>query len=769
MLYLFEHNDVKVEQILYLLVFYDIHKSEVPSKVFPDSEIYKKIDTIDLHLRPEHENIKFLYDLKIGMKHNNKETFKKCVGKIKGLKKNSQIPILEISLPILEYNNGKICEKLEEPLQCTVKLEYVNMNNNADLIFKGLYTFLPNTSNDNAIDELRVCIDNYELNNNHISSNNNTSSSNNCQTSINGNCVSYNCTMSYNEFKYKINNYKKEYFKELSKLFKCPLGFSILSHFISRGYKDECIELIKLGYNPNEVDTLNRNSYYWSDYYKYDNNNEIDSKWLENIYLKYEDQEKNYDLTSLTNADNYSNGILIVVGMDCFMIILSFLDIFELGKFLYVSKTLSQMVTPLFSNLLIKMVSNKHYNAYFLTHLYRDFKLDDIYLKSQKEGLHFENNRGFNENQGMYEKYKFNEFINTCEQCLNLLRKFEEILFTRDEYLFKKLCLKPISQKLPLEKGVPTAPFQLLVPSLFLSNHIGNISKAHKKFPLHFVVKAMIFKKEEEQYSCGILFGKWLVKYNNESGLIDVKAFSGSLGLELIYSTDLFRVDQQINNHYDQQMLDNFIYNFAQFCCWWNVLALDSIYNSFHFVYCAIKYFDFEKNLKEHDILIPFIKNIIIHDNCILYYNPPSDFISTIRDIIKNKKEKVKCEFWDDYYNLILNNNNDIVIEFDELEDIESYISFIEYYYPGYLYEQQSTQSLGVFRNILISNKLKFEEFNMKSKEELFCNFSGYSTRIKYHIGNSLDSVIEGKVIPEEFKESENFLLNILGTKEITN
>ncbi|KAL9655555.1 hypothetical protein ABK040_002222 [Willaertia magna] len=373
-------------------------------------------------------------------------------------------------------------------------------------------------------------------------------------------------------------------------------------------------------------------------------------------------------------------------------------------------------------------------------------------------------------NEQDYEQFQFNMFLQMCHICLESIAKFKSLLSNvEDEQVFKAKYLSTITSKLSSSGAIVDA-FKLVVPSLFLSNHIGKISKSHKKLPLHFIVKAMIFKTEEEQYSCGILFGKWLVKYNNESGLIDVEPFSGSSEvvkthkLELIYSTDLFRVDQQNNNHYDQQMLDNFIYNFAQFCCWWNGLALDNeIYNSFHFVYCAIKYFDFEKNLKEHDILIPFIKNIIIYDNCTLYYNPPADFISTIRDIINYQKGKVNNEFWDYYYNLILNNNNDIVIEFYDLMDIVSYLSFIEYYYPEYLHEQQSKQSLGVLRNILISNKLKLEELNMKSKE-LFCNdnpnYSGDSiTRIKYHIGNSLDSVIEGKVIPEEFKQSENVLV----------
>ncbi|KAL9646470.1 hypothetical protein ABK040_006466 [Willaertia magna] len=353
------------------------------------------------------------------------------------------------------------------------------------------------------------------------------------------------------------------------------------------------------------------------------------------------------------------------------------------------------------------------------------------------------------EDEKEYESGQFEKFINGCEQRLKLIRKLDELLYRKEENLIKVNYLTSIVSKSP-SKTVGDVS-KLAVPSKFLETFIGKISNSHKKTPLHFVVKAMIFRNEaeEECYAC-ILFGKWLVKLN-ESGLVTMETFQATSNL--IYSTDIFRIE---TNGGDQCSLDTFVYKFAKFCCWWNGFSPDNEINSFHFVYTLIKYLDLEKNLSKDDLLIPYIQNIVVYGGFTLSYYPPVEFTLKIRELIQEKgKENIA---WEHYYDAIFSNQPKI--EFYEVNDVDSYVSFIKYYYPDYL--EQSKNSLGILRNIIISNISKFEELNLKAKVlfEKHPNFSGNSiVRIKYSIGNSTDSVIEGKGVPEEFKNNEDLLV----------
>ncbi|KAL9654973.1 hypothetical protein ABK040_008762 [Willaertia magna] len=292
MIDLFENKFTKVEQILYSLVFDvgGLYEIELPYVVSPSEGIYKNVDTIMLELRPEHENIKFLTSLDLLLEHT-REDLMLLSGTIEKLITTETTTSLLVKLPNLRYKKSRrACDILENALICKVLLVYSYIDRCRATIFEGKYTFLPNTLNkNNEVDKKELCI----TRNNFSTIKKNSSNVPSFTTdnkSINN--QKSNCTMTYNDFKYKMNK-AKENFRELSKLRKCPLGFSILSHYISLGLKEECISLIELGYDPNEIDTLQRTPYYWADYYKYENKNTLDSHWLKKSWLKYRNITQN--------------------------------------------------------------------------------------------------------------------------------------------------------------------------------------------------------------------------------------------------------------------------------------------------------------------------------------------------------------------------------------------------------------------------------------------------------------------------------------------
>ncbi|KAL9648050.1 hypothetical protein ABK040_012104 [Willaertia magna] len=340
-----------------------------------------------------------------------------------------------------------------------------------------------------------------------------------------------------------------------------------------------------------------------------------------------------------------------------------------------------------------------------------------------------------------------------------------------------------------------------LIPSKFLESNIGKISNSHKKEnSIHFVVKAFIEEKldlkedtknlHNSKYKCSFLFGKWKVEWK-ENNFVECKPLTNSK--ELIYYTDVFKIDEETykkNNENKEEiskMFNDFVYQFARFCCIWNgVMRYDEkSCNSSHFVYCLIKYLSKESNylcnLSTNDLLFPYLQSIGENNKLPLLYKPTVDFAIKFIDI---NLYKFKPE-WEQFANWLLNNslNTNTNLErcpaemlFSEPKDINDFCSFVNYIYPKYFNKADKNIELGLLelrllRNILISNTYKLS--NIDEIDEIF-KFNMYLDvtknaikRVKYIIEKKEETVVEGKVVPSDFAEFERSFIDTVDKLQV--
>ncbi|KAL9647711.1 hypothetical protein ABK040_015200 [Willaertia magna] len=351
------------------------------------------------------------------------------------------------------------------------------------------------------------------------------------------------------------------------------------------------------------------------------------------------------------------------------------------------------------------------------------------------------------------------------------------------QFVNNKLIQNSTDNQIPSKDAI----IKHLVPSKFLESNIGKISSTHKRDSIHFVVKAFIEEKLDEKdsdkrkYICSFLFGKWKVEWK-ENSFVACTPLTNSR--ELIYSTDVFRIDQKtymrLNDNKEQisKMFNDFVYQFAKFCCMWNAVMNydEKNCNSSHFVYCLIKQLKLEeqKYLSTDDLLFPYLQNIAENSAVQLRYKPTVDFVVNSSQFIDFNDPKFKPE-WKPFAEWLIKNRGavqaDMDLEgrtavdlvFNKPKDINDFCLFVNFVYPGYFNKADVQTELRLLRNILISNIYKLsqiDEFNQLFAFNMYLNIANNSiTRVKYIVGRG-DSVLEGKVIPNEFIDFERSLIS---------